>query len=89
MPSTPKITDFICDGQIATAIADPMAHLLFPDGGAVGKHVNAPRCGIVSSSSAQPSDCLVVGIARDTRFSTPAVILFIALPEKKDNIDPG
>ncbi len=46
-----------------------LAHLLFPDGSAVGKHVDGPRCRMVSNSNTKPGDCVIVGIARDTRFS--------------------
>jgi predicted permease len=56
-------------GSKALIVNQAMARLLFPAGNAVGKHVKAPRCGIVTSSSTQPADCVIVGIARDTRFS--------------------
>jgi putative ABC transport system permease protein len=56
-------------GSKALIVNQTMAHLLFPGGDAVGKHVNAPRCQIDISSNSPPSGCVIVGIAKDTRFS--------------------
>lgn len=56
-------------GSSALIVNQTMARLLFPGGDAVGKHVKAPRCQIVTFGELQPSDCVIVGIAQDTRFS--------------------
>jgi putative ABC transport system permease protein len=56
----------------ALIVNQTMARLLFPGGDAIGRRVNAPRCHVVSSSDAQPADCLIVGIAKDTRFNLDA-----------------
>src|SRR5207253_4503164 len=61
-------TDSIA-GSKALIVNQAMARLLFPDGNAIGKHVNAPRCDMVSASGSRFSDCVIVGIARDIRFS--------------------
>jgi predicted permease len=56
-------------GSKALIVNQAMARLLFPGGGAVGKHIQAPRCKIVLSSDSPAADCVIVGIARDIRFS--------------------
>ncbi len=56
-------------GSKALIVNQTMARLLFPGGDAVGKHVKAPRCQLVTFGPLQPSDCVIVGIAQDTRFS--------------------
>lgn len=61
--------DYSISGSKALIMNQTMARLLFPGGDAIGKHVKAPRCTIVTSGEFQPSDCVIVGIARDTRFS--------------------
>jgi len=63
-PATDSIS-----GSKAVIVNQTMARLLFPSGDAAGKHINAPRCQFVSSSGVRPSDCVIVGVARDTRFS--------------------
>jgi predicted permease len=61
-------TDSIA-GSKALIVNQTMARLLFPGGAAVGRHVNAPRCKIDISTDSSPTDCVIVGIAKDTRFS--------------------
>ncbi len=60
-------------GSKAVIVNQTMARLLFPGGDAAGKHIHAPRCQLVTSlvtaGDVNPSDCVIVGIARDTRFS--------------------
>jgi putative ABC transport system permease protein len=60
-------------GSKAVILNRTMARLLFPGGDAAGKHIDAPRCQLVTSLVAagvvKPSDCLIVGIVPDTRFS--------------------
>jgi putative ABC transport system permease protein len=65
--------DFAHPESKALIVNETMARLLFPGGDAVGRHVNAPRCG-AAITEIRPADCVVVGIAKDTRFSldTPA-----------------
>ena len=55
-------------GSKALIVNQTMARLLFPGEKAIGRHIRAPRCQIVISSELQPSDCVIVGIAQDTRF---------------------
>jgi putative ABC transport system permease protein len=61
-------------GSKPLIVNQTMARLLFPDGSALGKHVNAPRCQAVNDAVVLPTDCVIIGIAKDTRFSldTPA-----------------
>src|SRR3984957_910702 len=58
-------------GSKAVILNRTMARLLFPGGGAAGKHINAPRCqfSTVGAGDANAADCVIVGIVRDTRFS--------------------
>jgi putative ABC transport system permease protein len=61
-------------GSKAVIVNQTMARLLFPGGGATGKHIQAPRCqsetSVVTAGDVNPfSDCVIVGIARDARFS--------------------
>lgn len=59
-------------GSKALIVNRTLANLLFPGESAVGRHVDAPRCGIDISRETRPSDCVIVGIAQDTRFSLDA-----------------
>jgi putative ABC transport system permease protein len=60
-------------GSKALIVNQTMARFLFPHGDAVGKHIQAPRCQAVTSlltaGGVNPSDCVIVGIARDARLS--------------------
>ncbi len=77
-------------GSKPLIVNQTMARLLFPGGRAVGRHVKAPRCGIVSSSSTQPADCVIVGIARDTRFrldvSPPPTFYYSLYQDASDRV---
>ena len=61
--------NYSLSGSKPLIVNQTMARLLFPGGYAIGKHINAPRCRVVTSSEIQPSDCVIAGIAQDTRFS--------------------
>ncbi|HEY1336733.1 MAG TPA: FtsX-like permease family protein, partial [Bryobacteraceae bacterium] len=65
--------DFAHPESKALIVNQTMARLLFRGGDAIGRHVNAPRCS-AGITDVRTSDCVVVGIAKDTRFSleTPA-----------------
>jgi putative ABC transport system permease protein len=55
-------------GSKAVIVNQTMARLLFPGGEATGKHIQAPRCRKVTPEGVTPSDCVIVGVTRDTRF---------------------
>jgi len=55
-------------GAKALIVNQAMARLLFPGANPVGRHVLAPRCQIASFAETQPSDCVIIGVAQDTRF---------------------
>ena len=50
-------------------VNETLAQLLFPGGEAIGRHVQAPRCQTVISSEQRAPDCVIVGVAKDTRFN--------------------
>jgi putative ABC transport system permease protein len=56
-------------GSKELIVNQTLARLLFPEGSAIGKHVNAPRCKIVSFAFLPSSDCVVIGVAQDIRFN--------------------